>query len=262
VLAAVAQRRGRNSIVTAAKVAAAGGAVLSLAALVKDLGRPLRAFNMLRVVKPTSPMSVGTWLLSGYAPAAVVAAASEVTGLLPAIGTAATVTAAGLGPAIASYTAVLISDTAVPAWHDGRHEMPFVFTASAAIAAAGVGLLVASDDDAGPVRRLAVGAAAAELAAEQLLERRLDPMVATAYHRGKPEQLLRTSRALAVVGATGALAGRRSVAIRRLAGTALLASSALTRFGIFHAGMGSAHDPAATVEPQRARLAASSQPDR
>ena len=39
-------------------------------ALVHDLGRPERFLNMLRVFKVTSPMSVGSWLLSAYGPAA------------------------------------------------------------------------------------------------------------------------------------------------------------------------------------------------
>ena len=49
---------------------------------------------------------------------------SEVTGILPKAGTAATLGAGLLGPAIATYTAALICDTAVPAWHAGYREMP------------------------------------------------------------------------------------------------------------------------------------------
>jgi hypothetical protein len=41
-----------------------------------------------------------------------------------------------------------------------------------------------------------------------------------------------------------------------LAGGLLLAGSACTRFAIFDAGVASAEDPAYTVGPQRARLAA------
>lgn len=254
VLAAVAAGTGRDSIVKPAKLSAAGAITLSLAALVKDLGRPLRALNMLRVFKPTSPMSVGTWLLSAYAPAALAAAGSEITGLLPAIGTAATGTAASLGPAVAAYTAALVSDTAVPAWHDARHEMPFVFTSSAAMAAAGAALMTCSDSDATPLRRLATVAAAGELAAEQLMERRLDPVVAEAYHEGQGAKLLKLSRALAVAGAAGTAVGGRNRLVRIGSGAALMTASALTRFGIFQVGMTSARDPEATVGPQRARL--------
>ena len=42
-----------------------------------DLGKPSRFVNMLRVAKPTSPMSVGTWILSLYGPAAGLAGAAE-----------------------------------------------------------------------------------------------------------------------------------------------------------------------------------------
>ena len=54
------------------KVCAAGAISLSAAALVHDLGRPERFLNMLRVFKVTSPMSMGSWLLSAFGAAAAV----------------------------------------------------------------------------------------------------------------------------------------------------------------------------------------------
>ncbi len=98
-------------------------------------------------------MSVGTWILGGYAPAALAAAASDLTGIRPAAGLAANGGAALLAPAVASYTAVLVADTAVPAWHEARAVMPFLFVASAASAGARLGLAVAADGEEGPVRR-------------------------------------------------------------------------------------------------------------
>lgn len=68
VLAAGAQVAGSRELATRAKVVATGAAALGGVALVKDLGRPARFANMLRVFKPTSPMSVGSWLLAGYVP--------------------------------------------------------------------------------------------------------------------------------------------------------------------------------------------------
>jgi hypothetical protein len=47
----------------------------------------------------------------------------------------------------------------------------------------------------------------------------------------------------------------RSRPLRLAASAALLAASACTRFGVFYAGVASAEDPAATIEPQRARTA-------
>src|SRR5215472_2495491 len=40
--------------------------LVDLACLVLDLGDPLRFHHMLRVLKPGSPMSVGTWCLTAY----------------------------------------------------------------------------------------------------------------------------------------------------------------------------------------------------
>ena len=150
VLAAAAQLTGRRGLARAAKTAALGGISLSSMFLINDLGRPARFHHMLRVFKLSSPMSVGSWLLSAYGPAAGAAALSDVTGILPAAGTAATAGAALLGPAVTTYTAVLLCDTAVPAWHEAHREMPYVFAGSAASAAGGFGLLAAPRGESEP----------------------------------------------------------------------------------------------------------------
>ncbi|MFE0328945.1 NrfD/PsrC family molybdoenzyme membrane anchor subunit [Streptomyces sp. NPDC058960] len=254
-LAAGGQATGRPVLARTAKLGAASAISLSLAALVHDLGRPARFVNMLRVLKPTSPMSVGSWLLAGYAPLTVAAAAADVAGRYRMAGAAATAGAAVLGPAVATYTAVLISDTAVPTWHEGYREMPFVFAGSAASAAAGLGLVGAPAAQAGPARRMAVLGAALELGAFRLMQRRMG-LAAEPYDQGRPRTLLRAAEALTAGGAAlAALAGRRPD--RRLpaaAGAALLAGSAALRFAVFHAGVVSAEDPKYTVVPQRERL--------
>src|SRR3712207_4252456 len=104
-----------------------------MVALVHDLGRPERFLNMLRTVKFTSPMSVGTWILSTYGPFAGLAAAAEVAGLLPPgassgrlrgplrllrlLGRPAGLVAGLTAPPVAAYTAVLLTDTATPSGH-------------------------------------------------------------------------------------------------------------------------------------------------
>ncbi|MCF6471247.1 polysulfide reductase [Nonomuraea sp. MG754425] len=224
----------------------------SLYALIHDLGRPERFLNMLRVFKVTSPMSVGTWILSAYGPQAVTAAVVDVAGLSPALGRAATLGAALTGPAVATYTAALICDTAVPVWHEGYREMPFLFAGSAVAAAGGLGLLAAPLSEAAPARRAALLGAAVECVAAARMERRLGPL-AEPLRRSR---LLRLGEALSLAGAlTGATVGRRSRIAAVAAGAALLAGSACTRFGIFQAGMESAGDPRHTVQPQRRRLA-------
>lgn len=252
-IAAAAQAGGRPGLARVMKTGSAAAAGLSLVALIHDLGRPARFLNMLRMFKPTSPMSVGSWILAGFAPMSGAAAVSEATGILRPIGTAATYGAGALGPALATYTAALISNTAAPAWHDGHREMPFVFAASATAAACGLGLLAAPADEAEPVRRLGAIAGMAEVGLSKLMEERMG-LAAECYHEGKAGRLMRAAEALTTVGAVGAAAGRRSSLLRRAAGAALLTGSALTRFGIFRAGVASAEDPKYTVLPQRERL--------
>ncbi len=251
-LGAGAQATGRPALARASKLGALGGVGLSLAALVHDLGRPQRFLHMLRVIKPTSPMSVGSWLLAGYAPLAGVAAASAVTGRAPRLGAAATGGAALVGPAVAAYTAVLLSDTAVPTWHEAHRELPYVFVASAATAAGGLGLAAAPLRQSGPARTLGVLGAVAELATIERMRDRLGSL-AEPYRTGTAATLMRAGEVLTAAGAAGAVLGRHSRVGTALSGAALLAASAATRFGIFHAGVASARDPRYTVEPQRAR---------
>ncbi|GHH93562.1 polysulfide reductase [Streptomyces capillispiralis] len=255
-LAAGAHATARPALARTAKLGAAGAVSLSLAALVHDLGRPSRFLNMLRVVKPTSPMSLGSWLLAGYAPLTMAAAATDVTGRHRALGAAATASAAALGPAVATYTAVLIADTAVPTWHGGHRELPFVFAGSGASAAGGLALAAAPAGQTGPARRMAVLGAALELGAFHLMRRRLG-LAAEPYGRGRPRALLRAAEVLTAGGAAlAASTGRRGRAPAALAGTALVAGSAALRLAVFHAGVASAEDPKYTVVPQRERLAA------
>ena len=248
IIAAGADLTGRPGLARSSRVGATATIGVSLVALIHDLGRPERFLNMLRVFKPTSPMSVGVWILGAYAPLTAVAAGSDLRGVAPRAGRAAGLGAAGLGAAVASYTAALISDTAVPVWHDGHRELPFLFVSSAAAAGAGFGLLVAPRSEVGPLRRLAVLGATGEIICERLLQRRLG-MVAEALHEEPAGRRLKAAKAFTAAGALGALVSRG-----RLSGAALLAGSALTRFGLFAAGMASARDPRYTVEPQRERL--------
>jgi hypothetical protein len=199
-------------------------------------------------------MSVGSWLLAGYLPAAGVAAATALTGRLPRLGAAATGGAAALGPAVAAYTATLISDTAVPAWHDPYREMPFVFTGSAAMAAGGLGLVTAPLGEQAPARNLALLGVAVEAAAFERMTRRIG-ITAEPYHRGRGGAYIRAGQVLSVLGTAGAILGRRHRVMAGLSGAALLAASAATRWGVFHAGLDSANDPRYTVVPQRQRLA-------
>jgi formate-dependent nitrite reductase membrane component NrfD len=254
ILAAGADLSRRPILSRRCRLCATAAIGTSLAALVHDLGRPERFLNMLRVFKPTSPMSVGVWLLVVYAPLSAATAVGDMLDIAPRSTRAAGLGAGMLGAGVATYTAALIADTAVPAWHGGHLELPFLFAGSAASAAAGFALAAAPLDETAPAARMAVLGCVAELAAEQLMERRLG-MVAETLHEGNAGTRLRAAKALTAAGALGAATiARRSRPGAVISGAALLAGSALTRFGLFAAGMASAQDPKYTVGPQRERL--------
>ena len=267
-LAAGADLTGNTALKRPARLTALGAISLSFAALVHDLGRPARFHHMLRVAKPTSPMSVGTWILTGYGPLAGLAGASEMSGLvgavlptkwkwlapvLKALGRPAGLGAAVLAPAVAAYTAVLVSDTATPTWHEGYREMPFLFVGSASAASGGLGLIVAPPSKAGAARNLAVGGAVLDLAAEHQMEKS-QGLAAEPMHEGTPGKLNKAAKYLTAAGAVGALAGRRSRVVSAASGAALFVGSICTRFGLFYAGQESAKDPKYTVVPQRERV--------
>jgi len=127
-MAAAVSELGAPAVFTpVAKVAYPVALVLllvDLGLLVLDLGDPLRFHHMLRVFKPYSPMSVGTWCLTIFSLPLTAAAAlsllaevgiefewarilAVVVGLLPAFGSAA-------------YKGVLLSTNAQTGWKDAR----------------------------------------------------------------------------------------------------------------------------------------------
>jgi hypothetical protein len=265
-LAAGADLTGRPELRRVGRLTAVGALGVSTYFLIHDLGRPARFHHMLRVAKPTSPMSMGTWILAAISPAAGLAAVAELSphlprrgafGLtrtvLPPAGRVAGLVAGGLAPALATYTAVLLANTATPSWHEAHAQLPFVFAGSALASACGVGLLAVEPARAGPARLLAVAGAAVELGATHQVTHGLG-LLSEPYRIGRPGRLLRTARALTAFGAAGALLGRRSRLLSTLSGVALLAGSLATRFGIFEAGLASARDPKYTIIPQRERL--------
>jgi formate-dependent nitrite reductase membrane component NrfD len=266
-IAAGADLTGRPAMRRSARLVSFAALSVSGVALVHDLGRPERFYNMLRVFKPTSPMSVGSWLLTAFGAPLAVATVSETPRILPpfarpvvrALARPAGIAAAALAPGVATYTAVLLSDTSAPPWHAAYPELPFVFAGSALAASAGLSMAGLSMTGApraenAPAVRLAVLGSALELAAMRRMEGRLG-LVGEPYSDGKAGAKLRAAKALTVGGAVGAaLLGRRSKTAAVVAGGMLAVASALTRFGIFEAGVASTEDPVYTVAPQRERL--------
>jgi len=238
-LGLAADLAGQRTLARNARLVAGAGAALSPPLLISDLGRPARFASMLRVFRPTSPMSIGSWTLAAFGAAAGLAALSEVSGRGRSLGRLAGAAAGLLGPALATYTAVLVGQTSVPVWERARTLLPAVFASSAGASAGGLACLLTPAPQARPARLLAVGGAAVEVASARAM-RRLVGDHEVVYRKGPAAAYARTAEALTLAGA-GLLAvlGRRRWAALA-GGTALLVGSLCQRLAIWRAGPESA----------------------
>lgn len=246
--------RGEDVLAKRAWGAAILGLGVSPGLLISDLGRPGRFLNMLRMFKVTSPMSVGSWILSVTGSTVAVSAAHSWLGWFPRMSKLARPTAALFGLPLSTYTAALVVNTAVPAWHEARIPMPFVFAAGAGLSAGAAAVLSTPTAHAGAARRLALGGAVAELAAKELMERRLG-VHGEAYRKGAAGRFGRLAQGSLVAGSALLVArGSRSRGAAATAGTLLLAGALGARWSVFRAGFASASDPEYVVGPQRERI--------
>ncbi|HEU5278100.1 MAG TPA: NrfD/PsrC family molybdoenzyme membrane anchor subunit [Gaiellaceae bacterium] len=251
-----ARLAGNERLARTSLFVGAAADLASPALLISDLGRPERFLNMFRVFKVTSPMSVGSWVLLLSGGASSTAAALELLGRMPRVKAAAEVVAGFFGPPLATYTGTLLADTAVPVWHEGRHELPWLFGASASASAGAAAALFTDVGSAGPARRLALAGAAGELGLMEAMKRRLG-FVGEVYDQGVAGKLARASTLCTAAGsALLATGGRRSRAAAVAGGALVLAGGLALRWSVFRAGFQSARDPRYTVIPQRERKAA------
>jgi hypothetical protein len=253
-LAELARLRGNEVLARRAWAVATAGIVASPAFLISDLGRPARFLNMLRMFKLTSPMSVGSWILSASGAATTAAVLHAWTGALSGVAKVARPAAALLGLPLSTYTAALIANTAVPAWHQARRPLPFLFASGAALSAGAATAIATPPEYAAPARRLALGGAVCELAAGLVTERSVGEH-GRAYQSGVAGRLSWASRALiAAGGALMATRGKRSRRAAASSGLLLLGGALAARWYVFKAGVQSASDPAAVIGPQRAAI--------
>jgi hypothetical protein len=253
VLSLVARLAGNEPLAKRSLYIAAAADAVSPVLLISDLGRPERFLNMFRVFKVTSPMSVGSWILGVSGGASGTAALLEATGKLKLVKYLAEAVSAATGGPLAVYTATLVSDTAIPVWHEARQELPFLFGSSALASAGAAASIAVPRAQAGPARRLAVGGAVVENVVMTAMEKRLG-MIGEPYHQGEAGRYARAAKACSLGGAALiGLAGRRSRLAAVTGGALLLAGEAALRWSVFKAGFQSARDPKYTVIPQRER---------
>lgn len=235
-------RRGRYLSLLAPSV----GAVL----LVADLHTPQRFYNMLRIAKRTSPMSIGTWILMGFSGAAGITAAGQFLGgrFWRGLARVAQLPAAVAGAGLATYTASLLSATSTPLWAASPIGLAVRFAGSSiASGAAALALGERSRRRRRDLDMIALAGLAAELAATSASR-------ATYRKRGVAEALETPWGRAEEIGATGiggllpfamllagVAHGRPASPVARLA---ILAGSALLRVAVIGAGEASAADPA------------------
>ena len=166
---------------------------------------------------------------------------------------AAELVSSAVGAPLSVYTGTLVADTAIPVWHEARHELPFLFGASAAASAGAAAAIAVPVAEAAPARRLALGGALVENVIMLAMEKRLG-FVGEPYREGEAGKYAKAAKACTLGGAALlATLGRKSRLAAAAGGGLVLAGEAALRWSVFKVGFQSARDPKFTVKPQRDR---------
>lgn len=254
VIGAIANWTGRDKKVARdARLVAAAGAVISSGLLVADLGRPSRFLNMLRVLKPQSPMSVGAWTLAGFGTFSGAAAFAELISErfhipgVRVIGNISEAFSAAFGLPFSNYTGVLIGATVIPVWNHNIRTLPFHFGMSGLNSAVSI-LELAGNDTSPALNRLGIASSALETYEGYHLELKRDPNVNRPLKRGVSGWITRAGGMLsgpiplALRIAAEVMGPKRGRQFRRAAAVSSIAGSLLTRIGWVRAGHASAKD--------------------
>jgi hypothetical protein len=225
--------------------------------LVKDLGRPERFLNMMRIFKPRSPMSMGAWCLSAFSGVAFFAVAADVLDR-PRLARLLGLKTAVLGTYLGSYTGVLLASTAVPVWSRSRRFLGpiFIATAAATGAAANRLVLVGLGQPVGHPTRNALGtletvAMGTELALSSYNEHRLGRL-AESLEEGRPGKLFQAAKWMVRLGLALRLArGRGGPWVHHFASVLYLLAGLAFRFAWVGAGRTSAQDHEAVARMHR-----------
>jgi formate-dependent nitrite reductase membrane component NrfD len=236
-------------------IGAVGGGIGS-ALLIADLGRKSRFFAMLRVLRPSSPMSIGSWVLATATPLSAGSALLTLQrdGVLRAAGQLAGASAGILGMPLATYTAVLLGNSAVPLWLTTRNTMPLLFGASSAASLGSVfDLMRLNREERSIATRFQLVGRVAELAAAEAVERQAcsNERVGRPLREGVSGAIWQAAKVLNVASLVLTIMPGNSKMRRRIAGVCGILGGIAVRFAIFHAGKASTRDPRATFEQQR-----------
>lgn len=274
VLAGIAQhldpRRWRGMVRHARYLSAVGtaaGAVL----LIADLRTPRRWYNMLRILRPTSPMSVGSYILSAFGAFSGITALGEMLRgrgragrLAEGAANLAQVPAAIAGAGAATYTASILAATSSPLWAAAPRHLGALFATSAtAMAAAALSLgerWAGRRENSRRLDDVAAVATAAHLGVSFALQRRWRNAGVSRPIHGTPSKRLLVTGDVVLAGvvplsayAINRLGGNRMPAASVVGSLALIAGGYALRHGLMRAGMESAKRPAsyfASAQPE------------
>jgi formate-dependent nitrite reductase membrane component NrfD len=263
VLAQVADLAGtkrHRRIVRCGRYLALAGALASPVLLIGDLHYRRRWFNMLRIFKATSPMSIGSWTLTGFGAFSSLAAGAQAWDDLGDAPKArrlarwAGLPAAIFGSVMSVYTGTLLAATSTPLWAGVYRLLPALFASSAASTASAALTLTlqatgAPEEAHRPLATFELVAAGAELALLTATRRQWQ-------QQGLDEPLRRPPAATAFLGAIGlgaalplvvrgaaVLLGRRSKRASTVAAVGTLLGGFMLRAVVLRAGNESARRP-------------------
>ena len=162
-------------------ISRSAGSVVGAALLIIDLHTPTRFYNMLRIFRPTSPMSIGSYVLTSFGALSALLAAAQLRRDLggepsgfDTLARAAQIPAAVTGAAMSTYTGALLAATSTPLWAALPKLLPAAFGASAmASAAAALSLLTAGGSEHETLHRVELVASAVELVLVAMLPGKL-----------------------------------------------------------------------------------------
>jgi len=233
------------------------GIALSTLLLIYDLGRKFRFMNMLRVFRPTSPMNMGSWILTSAG--AFTTGALLYNGRNKFLKTMTNISGIGSGISgilLAGYTGVLLSYSAVPLWQEARKSLPLLFIASGISgASSSLELMRLKSRETSVVHIFSTAGIVAELLAARALEEEIKNYkpVEDSLKKGNPGKLWKAGRLMSLAALALSLLPGKSKA--RKAASAILegAGAVSMRFAIYKAGQVSSRDPKAIFELQRGK---------
>ena len=251
------QRRVREPMVRRSRYLSLLAPTIGSALLIYDLHTPKRFYNMLRIAKARSPMSIGTWILMSFSAFAGVSGASQfVADLKPRwrwplrVAAVAQVPAAIAGAGLSTYTASLIAATSTPLWAAAPRATAMRFASSSIAAASGA---LALGEASPRVRRsldnLLLAALTTELVASIAVDVRYHKAGIADGRSGPWGQIERYGATglgvmlpIALLGAAR-FAGRKPGRLATAAGLVAVAGSAVMRTSVLGMGAESARRP-------------------